>query len=230
MNLKEKFEAAKKAHETAMVALEQASLAYVEVEPSYAEITRKLDELQRSKQEQIDIMAAAKERLAAAMLTTMGRLSGEVKEALAARRTADDLVDQFNELEAIVSENLPAATIQISGAARNYLGAYDRAVATWAEMNALGVLVECGDKLAQAMSVRMRGVQDLLADEFEDRHHKRCSSLVLQELRYLCDNYVNAPTPYADLIPAPKLGSFSGEEVLSPATISMMKAKLAKAA
>jgi hypothetical protein len=230
MNLNEKFEAAKRAHEVAMSNLEVARLAYNEVEPSYAEITKKIDELHQSKREQVDVMAAAKERLAAAMLTTMGRQSKEVKEALAARRTAEDLVDQFNELEAIVSEGLPASTIKMSEAARKYLSAYDGAVATWAEMNALGVLVECGDRIAQAMSVRMRGIKDYFAEDYEDRNHKRCSSFVLEELRRLCDNYKSGPTPYADLIAKPKLGAFSEAEILSPATASMMEKKQARAA
>lgn len=212
MTLREKFETATKAHETAMVALGRASQAYAEVEPTYAEMKRKLDDLQQSKQEQIDIMAAAKDRLAAAMLTTMGRMSDEVKEALAARRTADDLVDQFDDLVAIVNEKVPGVHIEISAAARTYVQAYEHAVSTWAEKNALGVLVDCGDRLAQAMSVQTN-----------------CRRVVLRELDYLCDNYRDGLTPYKDLIPAPKLGALPLTEILSPASISQMKAKIAAA-
>lgn len=210
MNLKEKFEAAKKAHEMAMGVLESASQAYIAVEPTYAEMKRKLDELEQSKREQIDIMAAAKARLAAAMLTTMGRMSDEVKEALAERRNADDLVDQFDYLVAIVNEDVPGVYIEISAAARTYLKAYDQAVATWAEKNALGVLVDCGDRLAQAMSVQTN-----------------CRRVVLRELDYLCDNYKGSLTPYEELIPAPHLGVLPVAEILSPASISQMKAKIA---
>ena len=225
MNLKEKFEAATKAHDMAMVELERASRAYGEVEPSYAETKRKLDELQQTKREQVDLMASAKERLAAAMLTTMGRMSEEAKEALATRRTADDLIDQFNEVEAVVSGLLPDVQIETSRAARGYLAAYDRAVATWAEKNALGVLLECGERLALAMSVRMRGVPNPLADDIDDRKHVRCRSLVLKELDRLCESFGHSPTPYADAIPALQLGAFSEADILSPATVVRMKAK-----
>ncbi|NVD99949.1 hypothetical protein [Massilia sp. BJB1822] len=213
MNLQEKFEAAKKAHEMSMDTLERASQAYVEVEPTYAEMKRKLDELEQSKRAQIDIMGAAKERLAAAMLTTMGSMSDEVREALAARRTADDLVDQFDELVAIVNKQVPGVHIEISAAASTYLHAYEHAVSTWAEKNALGVLVDCGDRLAQAMSVQTN-----------------CRRVVLRELDYLCDNYRNELTPYKDLIPAPQLGALPLAEILSPAGISRMKAEIAAAA
>jgi chromosome segregation ATPase len=212
MNLKDKFETAKKAHEMTMGALERASQAYAAVEPAYAELKRKLDELAQSKREQIDIMAAAKERLAAAMLTTMGRMSDEVKEALAARRNADDLVDQFDDLVSIVNEQVPGVHIQISAAARTYLQAYENAVATWAEKNALGVLVDCGDRLAQAMSVQ-----------------SNCRRVVLRELDYLCDNYKDGLSPYKELIPAPQLGALPVAEILSPASISQMKSNMADA-
>ncbi|MTW10748.1 hypothetical protein GM658_09040 [Pseudoduganella eburnea] len=229
MNLNQKHEAATKAHQIAMVELERAGLAYGEVEPTYAGLKGKSDELQQAKQEQLDAMAAAKERLTAAMLTTMGRMSDDVKEALAARRTADDLVDQFNELETIVASQFPGVRVEVSLAARNYLHAYDRAVATWAEMNALGVLAECGERLALAMAVRMRGVPNPVAEDLEDRRHVRCRSFVLRELERLCENYGYSPTPYEDLIPVPHLGKFSEAEILSPAQIAQLKAQLAAA-
>lgn len=221
MNLNQKYEAATKAHEAAMVELERACKAYGEVEPSYADLRQKLASLQQSKREQQEVMASAKKQLAAAMLSTMGQVSVDAKKALAARRDADDLVDQFNELEEVVNGQLPAARIQVSLVAREYLSAYNNAAATWAEMNALGVLVDCGERLAEAMSVRMLGVQDPSGDGY-----MRCGSLVLEELRYLCEKHKEGPEPYAGLIPAPQLGALAGEEILSPATASMMKMEL----
>lgn len=219
--LKQRLEAAQKAYEEARRKLEQARHEYCSGPgQSYAETQSNAASLTARTTEQQQAHDAAKAALADAMLKSDGKLTGEVKSALATRRDTEDLLEQYETLKKQMERNRDTVHIEASNAARTYVQAYESASQRWAEMNVLSALVECGERIARAMAV-VPVDESFTPWQFRTDECKTiCCDRMIAELRALRDTFEGDASAYKRDIGSVDLGAFKRSDILTAVAIS----------
>jgi len=226
-DLQQKHEQAKADYASALKKLDLARYTYENgAGKAFAEAKKNRESLDA----QLDSAKQASENAKAALSQAMGHSNGkrtpEVNLALAERRDADDLIDQFGELLAASDRLIEAAQLDASTAAREYLIAYEDAAQRWSEMNVLEALVECGERIARAMAVKApNGVLvpwHIKVDRGEaGSPEASCEQLVINALRARasqCDSQ-----PYVQEIGTAELGVMRHQDILSLGQIHKLR-------
>lgn len=223
--LKQKHEQAKKALQAAITKLEDARRAfesgagreYANVQTNAAALQAHIDEQKRS-------ATAGKGALAVALKESSGAINEKAKSALAERRNAEDLLEQFQILAAEIDAAKPAILADASAAATAYISAYNQASNCLARLNVLAVVLECGEKVAHAMNVKPPVIS--LPHDFANglQGEPTCKELMLDELRQLCAAVGDCLPPAADMLGQVDLGALAWHDILSPIAISKARA------
>ncbi|MFM0649005.1 hypothetical protein PQR14_32195 [Paraburkholderia bryophila] len=225
--LKNQLEIAKLAYAHALTRLAQARDAYQNGPgKSYAEVLGSAGEFAERVAEQNEAHEDAKTALADAMLKSRGKITSEVKTSLAARRDADDMLEQLEILKLQMERNRTQVHIDASTAARAYISAYEEASQHWSEMNVLEALVECGERIGRAMAV-------VPTDELlipwrlnTGRSKTICHERMLTELKRLRDAFSGDASAYTRDIGQLDLGALPLNEILTNAAAVMAGSKL----
>ncbi len=231
IDLKQKHEAAKIALAASLVVLEAEKTAYHGgPAKDYAAVKQNKSSLQLAIEEQEAASLAAKRLLTTAMREANGAQTADVKDALMRRRNADDLLDQYRELMAGIETASTEAHIAASDAVGVYANAYENASKCWAELNLYAVLLDCGERIARAMSVKP--LDHVLSPGYT------ISSLAAAEpyrekmihaLDELCVVYGNDTRPYVGEIGKLDLGPLMASDVLTPGGKLLARRRLEQA-
>lgn len=216
--LKEQLAAATQAFERAQAQLDRARNAYMTgAGKQYAEAIESAGNLPAQIAEHQEAHERAKAALENAMLRSGGQITPEVKEALASRRDAEDLIEQLATLEKLASRTRQKVHIAASDAAREYVRAYEAATTAWSEMNVLSALVECGERIARAMAVIP--VDERLVPHATRTYKYRttCTDRMLIELDRLRGTFKAEESAYQVVIGSLDLGALQCSDVLSVA-------------
>lgn len=215
-------EAAKNAYHEALAALEVARRSY-EDGPGrrLAELQKNTEGVKRAIGEHQQARQVAKATLAGAMRATIGQTSKEAKDALAVRRNAEDMLEQYQVLANELDFETIEARIAASSAARLYIAAYDHAARCWAELNAYSLLVDCGERIARAIVVRRSAGSDsgLVSQE------SHCRDFIVKILDRLASELEANESPFTADIGVVDLGLLARADILSPAEGSRMLAR-----
>jgi hypothetical protein len=218
-DLQQKYERAKANYATALEKLDLARHTYENgAGKAFAEAKKNRELLGAQLDSAKQASENAKATLSQAMRQSNGERTPEVNRALAERRDADDLIDQFGELLSESDRLIEAAQIDASTAARHYLSTYESAAQRWAEMNVLAALAECGERIARAMAVKAPNgllLPTVIRHERGDVRNPEpsCEQLIIRALRDLavqCDE-----RPYVQEIGTVKLGAMEHQDILS---------------
>jgi hypothetical protein len=226
--LNERLKAATRAFEDARARLERTRIAYTNGPGKrYAETINNAGTLPAQTAEYQRAHEEAKATLGAAMLQSGGQVTPEVKAALSARRDAEDLIEQFTELEKHAERTRKRAHLDASKSAREYVDAYEHASQCWAEMNVLSALVECGERIARAMAVVPAAEQLVPYAITTGTHESVCKDRMLNELDRLRDVFrEDDRLPYQNVIGKLELGALEVREILSAAGIIKVSEEL----
>ncbi|KIX48624.1 hypothetical protein SY87_07560 [Burkholderia pseudomallei] len=225
--LKEQLEAATQAFEDAQARLERARAAYTTgAGKQYAEAIKSADTLPAQTAGHQQAHENAKAALENAMLSSGGQITSEVKTALAARRDAEDLIEQLATLERLASRTRQTIHIAASGAAREYVQAYEAATRTWSEMNVLSALVECGERIARAMAVVPIDERLVPHATRTYKYRTACMDRMLIELDRLRGAFKDEAAVYQEVIGSIDLGALQCSEILSVAKVHTLSRKL----
>ncbi|MBD2936251.1 hypothetical protein G5C41_02275 [Burkholderia pseudomallei] len=226
--LNERLKAATRAFEDARARLERTRIAYTNGPGKrYAETINNAGTLPAQTAEYQRAHEEAKATLGAAMLQSGGQVTPEVKAALSARRDAEDLIEQFTELEKHAERTRKRAHLDASKAAREYVDAYEHASQCWAEMNVLSALVECGERIARAMAVVPAAERLVPYAITTGTHETICKDRMLNELDRLRDIFrEDDRLPYQNVIGKLELGALEVGEILSAAGIIKVSEEL----
>lgn len=224
-DLTQQHAAAKVAYEEARAALDIARRNYDEGPgKKFAEVKRSAMTVQQAIGEHEQARQAAKATLASALRAAIGEDTKEAKDALALRRNADDMIDQYGELAAELESEVTEAHILASQAARAYIGAYEAASRCWAELNAYAVMLECGERMARAMAVRRVVIDPHFAGGLDVRDSK-CRDMMVDLLDKLSAKYSSDQCPFVADIGVVDLGSMSRDEILSTGAANLLRAQ-----
>ncbi|MDO8591510.1 MAG: hypothetical protein Q7R60_01115, partial [bacterium] len=163
--------------------------------------------------------------LAKALSASNGKITPQAKEALAARRDTDDLLDECRILLSQVEKNMVTERFSFSEAAETYRLAYQNASKRWAEMNTFTVLVECGERICAAMAV-------CTMTKAYDHHEKiandlsESSNVILGELQELLRTFNGDKKPYIAELGTYDIGLMSENEIMSPAEMHMARSTI----
>lgn len=226
-DLQQKHEQAKANYATALEKLDLARHTYENgAGKAFGEAKKNRESLDAQLDRAKQASEHAKAALSQAMRQSNGERTPEVNQALAERRDADDLIDQFGELLSASNRLIEAAQLDASTAAREYLATYENAAQRWAEMNVLEALVECGERIARAMAVKAPNgvlVPDVIKYERGEAGNpeQSCEQLIFRSLRDLasqCD-----ARPYVQEIGTVELGVMGRQDILSLSQIHMRR-------
>jgi hypothetical protein len=226
-DLKQQLEKAKTSYDAARAALETARRIYQDGRgKEYAEVKQNVLTLKARIDEQKHASQAAKDSLAQALRSSNGAITPQAKEALAHRRNADDLLDQYRELMVESQRTSIDVHIAASEAAAAYVKTYDTASQCWAEMNVFAALVECGERIARAMAV-MPQLETLTPYAVKNTSLRGivCRELMIAELDKLRKQYDDEVRPYVDEIGNLDLGSMAMNEILTPGEAKIARAQ-----
>jgi DNA repair exonuclease SbcCD ATPase subunit len=226
-DLKQKLATAKTAYETARATLDNARAAY-EAGPgkNYAEIKQNIDALKAQIEEYRRAHQAAKDALAQALSESNGAMTTKAKEALTARRNAEDMLEECRGLLAQVEETAIAVRLEASQAAIAFRSAYQAASKCWADMNVYAVLAECGERLCAAMAVRpVSNPRDFDAHSAYGAQQAAPRNVLLAEIDQLVKSYEGDTRPYVIELGVCDLGAMAEQEIMSPAEMTMERAK-----
>lgn len=229
LDLKQQHETAKSAYEAAYAALNAARNDY-ENGPGkmYAEVKENALTLERQVVEQGRASQSAKAALAQALRKSNGAVTPLAKEALAQRRNADDLLDEYRELKAEMEVNTLDLHIAASNAASTYISLHATASRRWAEMNVAAALLACGETMARAMVVEPRE-GSLFQDQGSISPKVVCRDLVIAALDRLCEQFSDSTQPYLDEIGVVDLVGIARSEILTPGGMKAARARLSNA-
>jgi hypothetical protein len=213
--LEQKHVAAQAAFEDAKNALIAARLEYIEgAGKTYAESAGRVAEIERLITEQEQIRDGAKQDLADRLRETPSEVSAGAKNALAARRNAEDLLEQYQVIQKEAAALAKINLAEASDAARSYMSAYDTAALAWADVNVYMTLIDCGERIARAMAVSRRRSAD---------GQENCRSMVSQLLDAGVKSLGDSYRPYIDDIGVIDLGQLDGSLMMTPAQIRAIR-------
>jgi hypothetical protein len=225
--LKKQLAAATQSFEGAQARLESARTAYTTgAGKHYAEALESASTLSAQIAEHQQAHEKARAALEHAMLRSSGRVTSEVKTALAARRDAEDLIEQLATLEKSASRARQTAHIAASDAAQKYVQAYEAAAGSWSEMNVLSALVECGERIARAMAVVPLNESLVPHATRTYKYRTVCSDRMLIELDRLRGVFKEEESVYRDVVGSIDLGALQWSDILTPAQIQTLSWKL----
>lgn len=214
LELKKKHEAAQAAFEAAKMTLEDAKRKYQDgAGKTYAETLRRAGEIDRLIGQQELLRTAAKQDLAEELRAAPSVVSAQAKSALAARRDAEDMLEQYQAIKTEASALVQANLAEASGAAKRYLNAYDVAALAWADLKVCSALLHCGEQIANAMAVRVPNGDG------------NCSSKMVKLLGQMVASYGEGHRPYVDEIGVVDLGLLDRDGLMTP--IQMLAAQKA---
>lgn len=213
--------AAKIAFEEARAALEIARRNFEEGPgKKFAEVKQSALAVQQAIREHEQASQTAKVSLADALRAAAGEITQQAKDALAQRRNAEDLLDQYRELAVELESATTEAQILASQAARVYIGAYDTAARCWAELNVRAVLLECGERMARAMAVQRTGAS---AADGLGVGNSTCRDMMIDVLDRLSAKYSDDQRPFVNDIGVVDLGSMTAGEILSAGAVNSLR-------
>src|SRR5471032_3555804 len=122
--LEHKHEAAQVAFEAAQKVLDTARLEYTEGPgKTYAETAARAAEIERLIAGQEQIREEAKQDLANKLRAAPSEVSVEAKNALAMRRDAEDLLEQYHSIKVEATSLAQVNLVEASAAAQSYISA-----------------------------------------------------------------------------------------------------------
>lgn len=149
----QKLEHANRVRAAALAALAHARSDYNEgAGKALAETRANVTRLHGLLAEQEAAAVAAREALGRALRGSNGVATDKSRAALAARRDAEDLIEEYRAMIAEMARALVEATIAADGAAETYERAHSGAVDAHVQQVARSALAQCGEAMARAIA------------------------------------------------------------------------------
>jgi predicted 3-demethylubiquinone-9 3-methyltransferase (glyoxalase superfamily) len=162
-DIKQKLNDANSTFARSLKALQHARQAYeTDAGQTLAETATNCATLRTRIGEQTQAAEDARNALKTALRVSNAAVTPESKAALAARRNADDLLDQYSEMLVEADFQLVEATISANDAAAKYEHVYREAKTAQVAAIAYTALDQCGEVIARAIAA---GGREIIAEE-----------------------------------------------------------------